>query len=55
MKFFASVLMGALFSHANSLELASELTTEQVNPTFGDGPILMQPSAWDPLSYHGTY
>lgn len=55
MKFFASVLMGALFSHANSLELASELTTEQVNWTFGDGPILMQPSAWDPLSYHGTY
>ena len=54
MKFFASVLMGALFSHANSLELASELTTEQVNPTFGDGPILMQPTTRDTRSYHGT-
>jgi hypothetical protein len=54
MKFIASALMGALFSHANSLELAAKLSTEQVNPIFGDGPILMQPNAWDPLSYHGT-
>jgi hypothetical protein len=55
MKFIASALMGALFSYANSLELSTKLTTEQVNPTFCDGPILMQPTAWDPLSYHGTY
>ena len=54
MKFIASALMGALFSYANSLELAAKLTLEQVNPVFGDGPILMQPNAKDPLSYHGT-
>ena len=50
MKFIASALMGALFSHSNSLELATKLTTQQA---IGDGPILMQPTAWDPLSYHG--
>ena len=54
MKFIASVLMSALFSHANSLELATNLNTDKVIPIFGDGPILMQPNAWDPLSYHGT-
>jgi hypothetical protein len=37
MKFIASFLMAALFSHANS----SELIAEQVNPVFGTGPILM--------------
>jgi hypothetical protein len=37
MKFIASFLMAALFSHANS----SELTAEKVNPVFGTGPILM--------------
>jgi hypothetical protein len=54
MKFIASALMGALFSHANSLELAAKLTTEQVNPIFGDGPILMPPTTRDTRSYHGT-
>jgi hypothetical protein len=51
MKFIASFLMAAFFSHANS----SELTAEQVNPVFGTGPILMKPTAQDPLSYHGTF
>ena len=51
MKFIASFLMAALFSHANS----TELIAEQVNQAFGTGPILMQPTAQDPLSYHGTF
>ena len=51
MKFIASFLMAALFSHANS----TELIAEQVNQAFGTGPILMQPTAQDPLNYHGTF
>ena len=51
MRFIASFLMAALFSHANS----TELKAEQVNQAFGTGPILMQPTAQDPLSYHGTF
>lgn len=54
MKFFAFtslILMAAFLSPAK----ASELTTEQEsNPAFGEGPILMKPTAADPLSYHGT-
>ena len=51
MKFIASFLMAALFSHANS----TELIAEQVNQAFGTAPILIQPTAKDPLSYHGTF
>ena len=51
MKFFASFLMAALFSQANS----TELDPEQVIQAFGTGPILMKPTPQDPLSYHGTF
>ncbi len=51
MKFIASFLMAALFSHANS----TELIADEVNLAFGTAPILMQPTAVDPLSYHGTF
>ena len=51
MKFFASFLMAALFSNANS----TELEAEPVNLAFGTGPILMKPTPKDPLSYHGTF
>ena len=51
MKFIASFLMAALFSHANS----TELDAEQVIQAFGTGPILMKPTPQDPLNYHGTF
>ena len=54
MKFIAyasSLLMAALISPANSLEL----TAQQVaNPVWGTAPVSQQPTASDPLSYHGT-
>ena len=49
--FTSLILMATFLSPAK----ASELTTEQENnPAFGEGPILMKPTAADPLSYHGT-
>jgi hypothetical protein len=53
--FTSSMLIAALLSPAKALELTAELTTAQeINPAFGEGPILMKPTASDPLSYHGT-
>jgi hypothetical protein len=54
-KFTSSILMAAFLSSAKALEITAELTTAQeINPAFGEGPILMKPTASDPLSYHGT-
>ena len=50
--FSSSLFMVALISDANSLQITAQ---QQVNEAFGTAPILTQPTAKDPLSYHGTF
>ena len=47
----SSLLMASLIGPANSLELTAK---QAANKAWGTAPVSKQPTASDPLAYHGT-